>query len=105
MLFMLTLPLRVLLLLLMLPLLIVSCFLVFRRTAGLRRGFTVAVVVAANPVAVVVVEIIGDALDTAVTDVGVVNVILAAIGVGCNVTLPIVCVCEPRLKLIVGAGV
>lgn len=99
------LPLALRLPLTMLPLLIVSCFLVLRRTAGLRRGFTAAVVVAAAPVAVVVVDVIGNALDTAVTDVGVVIVMLAAIGVGCNVTLPMVCVCGPRLKLIVGAGV
>lgn len=89
--------------LLMLPLLSASCFLLLRRTAGLRRGFTVAVVVAIAAVAVVVAVDIG--VVTAVDCVGVVKVMLAAIGVGCRVTLPIVCVCPPKLKLIVGAGV
>lgn len=80
----------------LLMLLMDSCFLVLRRTAGLRRGLTAAVVAAVVLVvqAVLVVATVGD-----------VSVMLAAIGVGCNVTLPIVWVCDPRLKLIVGAGV
>lgn len=89
--------------LLMLPLLSASCFLLLRRTAGLRRGFTVAVVAAA--VAAVVVAAADIGVVTAAVCVGVVKVMFAAIGVGCRVTLPIVCVCGPKLKLIVGAGV
>lgn len=91
--------------LLMLPLLSASCFLVLRRTAGLRRGFTVAVVVATATVAAVVVVALDIGVVTAADGVGVVKVMLAAIGVGCRVTLPIVCDCGPKLKLIVGAGV